>query len=782
MRARPGSLPLPHDAHRIEVRQVRAQTLDELDAQLFRRRRAQVRVVDYDASARRHGLGSVERRQPELEMPVVIRKPAPPLPVVAVGRVELDDGIAPGGIDAFEDESRLRELVTAEEAESFGEGHGIDPVQSRGRRQAAGHLGYRARRRRVHPQREAGQQGGTGEPERADEVGAHGAMVAPLLQLRLPHPIEDPPHLRHELAELLVPRDRRAAIAAPRECPASTHGIEGSIASRAAAARWATVSSPAAVGAIRQGRGHAPSPVYWREMASTANVSATQALVSPRVWLTVALTGLVVLLVTFHQVAQPDLMAAYGDPVVRLATLVCVLSGLGLVAIHWSRAVPAPAFERLLLGFAVVVAGWISLVETAVPLPPGQPVLGFSAVGPLILVMCVLVPAPTGWTLAAAMAAASTWPLAFAINVQRLDLPLPPLDRLIVWPSLNYFIALIACLIRRRVTERDSGRQNTDDLGSYRLVSPIGSGGMGEVWKAAHRHLARQAAIKLVRPNTTTTSARRLEEGARRFQREANAIAGLQSPHTIYLYDFGIARDGQFYYVMELLDGLSLETLVKTFGPQPACRVRHILLQICQSLEEAHQRNLVHRDLKPSNVMLCKVALTHDFVKVLDFGLAKCAACEDVTQITMEGVTAGTPGYIAPEVALGEEHVDGRADVYALGCVAYFLLTGSLVFPESNPMSMVVKHVQAEPTPPSQRTELPIPADLERVVLHCLRKKPADRPASAQEAAALFAACAVEPWTDADAAAWWARHLPATSSLRIPFDRHAGTPAAAGPA
>jgi serine/threonine-protein kinase len=165
---------------------------------------------------------------------------------------------------------------------------------------------------------------------------------------------------------------------------------------------------------------------------------------------------------------------------------------------------------------------------------------------------------------------------------------------------------------------------------------------------------------------------------------------------------------------------------------------------------------------------------------VLDFGLAKCAACEDVTQITLEGVTAGTPGYIAPEVALGEEHVDGRADVYALGCVAYFLLTGSLVFPESNPMSMVVKHVQAEPIPPSARTELPIPADLEQAVLRCLRKKPADRPASAKHAAALFAAVAAEPWTEADAATWWTRHLPATSSLRMPLEDSAGFPAATG--
>jgi serine/threonine-protein kinase len=286
------------------------------------------------------------------------------------------------------------------------------------------------------------------------------------------------------------------------------------------------------------------------------------------------------------------------------------------------------------------------------------------------------------------------------------------------------------------------------------------------VWSATHHLLARQAAIKLVRPRQTASSARQMNQWVQRFQREANTIAGLQSPHTIYLYDFGVARDGQFYYVMELLDGISLETLIKTFGPQPPERVRHILRQICDSLEEAHQRNLVHRDLKPSNVMLCKLALRHDFVKVLDFGLAKCAACEDVQQITVENVAAGTPGYISPEVALGEEKVDGRADLYALGCVAYYLLTGALVFEDANAMSMVVKHVQAEPVPPSLRTSRPIPEDLERLILKCLEKKPAARPQSARQVAAILDACDIRPWTEHDAAMWWEQNLPDASALR----------------
>jgi serine/threonine protein kinase len=151
---------------------------------------------------------------------------------------------------------------------------------------------------------------------------------------------------------------------------------------------------------------------------------------------------------------------------------------------------------------------------------------------------------------------------------------------------------------------------------------------------------------------------------------------------------------------------------------------------------------------------------------VLDFGLAKCAACEEEQPITMDNITAGTPGYIPPEVALAEEVVDGRADLYSLGCVAYYLLTGQLVFDDANPMSMVLKHVQAVPMPPSQRSELPIPADLERVVMACLEKSPDARPRSARQVTAMLDACRLEPWAEEQAAAWWQAHLPETSTLR----------------
>jgi serine/threonine-protein kinase len=292
-------------------------------------------------------------------------------------------------------------------------------------------------------------------------------------------------------------------------------------------------------------------------------------------------------------------------------------------------------------------------------------------------------------------------------------------------------------------------------------MSQIGEGGMGEVWRATHKLLARPAAIKLVK-----LDASRQELFAQRFHREANVIAALKSPHTVYLYDFGTTQDGRLYYVMELLDGISLQTLIDSFGPQPASRVIAILKQICRSLEEAHQENIVHRDLKPSNVMICQVAQVRDFVKVLDFGLAKPLGAGAASNLTVEGVTLGTPEFMAPEVAGGSRTVDARADLYALGCVAYVLLTGALVFTDANPVTVAVKHMRNPPVPPSKRTDRFVPPDLERVVLACLEKDPGNRPSSARDVERMIAACNVPPWKEEDADAWWEKHLPATSALR----------------
>ena len=238
------------------------------------------------------------------------------------------------------------------------------------------------------------------------------------------------------------------------------------------------------------------------------------------------------------------------------------------------------------------------------------------------------------------------------------------------------------------------------------------------------------------------------------------------------LYDFGVTDDQTLYFVMELLDGLDLDTLVREHGPVPAARVVHILRQVCASLEEAHAGGLVHRDIKPANIHIGRLGLVHDFVKVLDFGLVKPITDRSLepTLATQAGLVVGTPGYMAPEMVVSDT-VDGRADLYALGCVAYYLLTGQQVFEGDTAMKVVAKHLQEAPTPPSQRVSLGVPSRLEQIVLACLAKKPEDRPRGAAELARLLAAADVDPWTEEEAAGWWSTARASSTGPRESTDR-----------
>jgi serine/threonine-protein kinase len=249
----------------------------------------------------------------------------------------------------------------------------------------------------------------------------------------------------------------------------------------------------------------------------------------------------------------------------------------------------------------------------------------------------------------------------------------------------------------------------------------------------------------------------------RRFEREAQLISRLRSPHTVTLFDFGVADDGSFYYVMELLEGLDADSMIRRFGPMPAERVVSVLRQICHSLSEAESCGLVHRDIKPANIFLCRYGEDYDFVKVLDFGIAKPArvTSDSQTALTMAHVIRGTPAFIAPEQALGGD-VDGRADIYSTGCVAYWLLTGELVFTADTPMKLVLAHAQAMPDPPSRRTELPMPPALDALILSCLAKEREHRPPSARDLLRqLDAIPLADTWTEERAGEWWKTHLPA---------------------
>jgi serine/threonine-protein kinase len=234
------------------------------------------------------------------------------------------------------------------------------------------------------------------------------------------------------------------------------------------------------------------------------------------------------------------------------------------------------------------------------------------------------------------------------------------------------------------------------------------------------------------------------------------------------LYDFGIAEDGAFYYVMELLEGRDLKSLVQESGPMPAERVVHVLRATCDSLADAHHRGLIHRDVKPANIFTCRRGREFDFVKVLDFGLVKHVGdsgetgSQGITQLTGANATSGTPGFMAPEMVTGESRVDGRTDLYSLGCVGYWLLTGQLVFDGKSPMAILVQHVKETPPSISSRTEIEVPARLEEILFACLSKSPDDRPASAEAVGDMLAdlAATLPPWTQQRAEKWWRTNLP----------------------
>jgi serine/threonine-protein kinase len=333
------------------------------------------------------------------------------------------------------------------------------------------------------------------------------------------------------------------------------------------------------------------------------------------------------------------------------------------------------------------------------------------------------------------------------------------------WP--NYAAALLA-VVPAQVLERMSRQvRRAREAGSYELVEALGSGGMGEVWRAEHRLLARPAAVKIIRPQVLgAASEADVQVITRRFMREAQATAVLSSPHTVELYDFGLTDDGAFYYVMELLIGRDLESFVREFGPLPVERAVHLLRQVCHSLAEAHSRSLVHRDIKPANIYVCRMGLDYDFVKVLDFGLVKFGEGRSIagTLSTGDFVTSGTPGYMAPEVILGAGETDRRADVYALGCVAYWLVTGQLVFEADTAMKMFDEHLHASPVPPSRRTELPVPPEVDTLIMRCLEKDPDKRPRDAAELYGMWCDCGrCGPWTNEAARQWWELHLPELS-------------------
>jgi serine/threonine-protein kinase len=403
----------------------------------------------------------------------------------------------------------------------------------------------------------------------------------------------------------------------------------------------------------------------------------------------------------------------------------------------------------------------------------GQGDFGLSWVSVWVLLFTIVVPAPPRLALLSAGLSLSAVPVMYALGD---NVALGPSGFFLRLVLPNLVVLMMAYVGSRVVYRLGAAVSQAREMGSYRLVERLGKGGMGEVWRAQHRLLARPAAIKLIRPEMLGGEDPGTREVLlRRFEREAQATAQMRSPHTMELFDFGVADDGTFYYVMELLDGFDLNALVERFGPVSPARAVHFLGQICASLGEAHEAGLIHRDVKPANLYACRYGREVDFIKVLDFGLVKHdravtgASSGDDGGDRLTGANlgpGGTPAFMSPEQALGERPVDARSDLYAVGCVAYWLLTGALVFKGVTPLETLVMHVSREPEPPSRRTTRRIPQDLDEIVLSCLAKDPAARPQTADELAARLAQAHIgEGWTRERAVAWWDENVTRPSAV-----------------
>ena len=451
-----------------------------------------------------------------------------------------------------------------------------------------------------------------------------------------------------------------------------------------------------------------------------------------------------------------------GAPVPRAALAIessAVLLSVGVYV--WVRVSSGSGLAKADAGLWLMMlnSAGIALLETWATDPTGTMVGHLSWTAIVILLSAMIVPStPSRRCWSAALVSASLGPLGvWLAHLRGVDTPSVLTTFVLYMP--NYSCAVAAVVPSRMFQKMGRRLKEARDLGSYELVERLGEGGMGEVWRARHRLLARPAAIKLVRPAMLAAGSEAdARTTVRRFEHEAQATAALTSPHTIRLFDFGVADDGSFYYVMELLDGRDMASLVAEFGPLPPARVIFLLQQVCHSLAEAHSRGLVHRDIKPANIFVCRMGLEHDFVKVLDFGLVQVTGpnpTHDLTQslAALEGVV-GTPAFMAPEMIVGSGKVDHRADIYALGV--------RRLLPAHRPAGVPGRHADAGADRPRQHRargrRRPWRRRRFRVrsmrwCSSCLEKDPARRPPDALTVAQRLSECAgARDWSTTQAA------------------------------
>jgi eukaryotic-like serine/threonine-protein kinase len=458
-----------------------------------------------------------------------------------------------------------------------------------------------------------------------------------------------------------------------------------------------------------------------------------------------ASSGFLVMRLAINYVAKRAVLEEF--PVAHMAATAILLL-IWLLA--GSRALSDERLGRLDAGGTIAASLAYEAMVLTMPLAWRPDQLVLLILNAVLLGRAALVPSEprrTAWISAASVAAMPVVTFLLLRESSSRELPLAAVvTQATLWAA---FTAILATLISSVTFHLRRSVARARRLGQYTLLEKIGEGGMGVVYRAEHAMLRRPTAIKVLPLSSAG------ELSLKRFEREAQMTARLANPHTVSVYDFGRTPEGAFYYVMEYLDGLDLERLVREAGPLPPGRVVHVLLQVCEALAEAHGVGLIHRDIKPANIVLSESGGISDFAKVLDFGLVKDVSGSADARLTQENVVAGTPQYLAPETLRDGASPDPRSDIYALGAVAYFLLTATPVF-VGRPMQVIQSHLNALPESLSARLGRPLPAKLERVVLDCLEKDPSRRPESARALADRLAACDdVEPWDSEEARRWW---------------------------
>jgi len=408
---------------------------------------------------------------------------------------------------------------------------------------------------------------------------------------------------------------------------------------------------------------------------------------------------------------------------------------------------------------AVVIAGFAAGVVQTIP-------ASSIAMGPVFGVVLTLVAraaiVPSSGKRTFLIGVFATVTIAFAYS-RRTGYAEPLSGFVAIW-VLAFSAA--SALVSRVIYGLQEKVREASRLGQYVLESKLGEGGMGAVYRARHAMLRRPTAVKLLLPS------RAGEENLTRFEREVQQTARLSHPNTVTIFDYGRTPEGVLYYAMELLDGANLDEIVAIDGPQDVGRVVHIVSSVAGALAEAHEAGLIHRDIKPANIVLCQQGGVPDVPKVVDFGLVKQLGEVGMTQAN---TLTGTPLYMSPESIVAPDTMDARSDLYALGAVTFFLLTGRHVFEGESVVAVCSQHLTATPDPPSAHSERPIPEALDQLVLDCLAKEPAERPATAHDVQERLAAVTgFEPWDPLAARRWWSEHGPA---LR---ERHPATATALG--